>query len=75
MEASRAASPAERTLVILEANRSSDAPEVPKRLIEEVAEIQEQNQFDDDRSSPRRTIRTLIEQHARAIELKEPPSA
>lgn len=70
MEASRPASPAERALAILEGNRSSDAPEVPKRLIEEIADIQEQNQYDDDRSSPRKALRTLVEQHARAMALK-----
>lgn len=74
MEASRLASHAERALTILEGNRSAEAPEVPARLVEEIADIQDQNQFDDDRSSPRKAIRTLVEQHARAIDLKESSS-
>jgi len=63
--------PAERVMKILEANRQQIHPDVPEDLLAEIAEIQEQYQFDDDRNDPRRAIRSLVDRHARSMALKE----
>lgn len=65
------ADPAARTLKVLEATRQAEHPGLPAALLAEIATIEEQNQFDDDRSKARRAIRDLIDQYARSAALTE----
>lgn len=58
-------------LEILEKNRAKKAADVPPALLAEVAELQQQSQFDDDRKKVIRTIREIVEQYAKGIALKE----
>lgn len=58
-------------LEILEKNRVKDAVNVPSALLAEVAEIQQQSQFDDDRRKVIKAMREMVEQYAKGIGLKE----
>lgn len=58
-------------LEILEKNRVKDAADVPPALLAEVAELQQQSQFDDDRKKVIKAMREIVEQHAKGIALKE----
>jgi|GEM_PF-2746930 len=66
--------PAERVREILEENRKRMHPDVPTDMLAEIAAIEEQNQFDDDRAQPRREIRELVDRYARARALEESQS-
>jgi hypothetical protein len=58
---------------ILKRNRDSldlDA-ELPEELLLEIAEIEEQNQFDDNRSKAQKAIRDAVEAAGKAIRLGE----
>lgn len=66
--------PAERVLKILEGNRQQIHRDVPEDLLAEIADIEEQYQFDDNRSEPRRAIRDLVEHYARSLALQETQS-
>lgn len=68
------ADPAARLLAILERNREKLESEIPADLLGEIAEIQQQSQFDDDRGKTRKEIRKLVEQYAKQMALKEPQS-
>jgi hypothetical protein len=57
-------------LEILEKNRVKDAGDVPPALLAEVAELQQQSQFDDDRKKVIKAMREIVEQYARGIALK-----
>jgi hypothetical protein len=46
---------------ILEQHRKKLAPELSKNLVTEIAEIEEQFQFDDSREEPKRRIRRALE--------------
>lgn len=58
-------------LEILEKNRVKDAADVPPDLLAEVAELQQQSQFDDDRKKVIKAMREIVEQYAKGIALKE----
>jgi predicted transcriptional regulator len=58
-------------LEILEKNRVKDAAGVPPALLVEIAELQQQSQFDDDRKKVIKTMREIVEQYAKGIALKE----
>lgn len=58
-------------LAILEKNRADNAADVPPDLLTEIAEIQQQNQFDDDRKKTLKAMREIVEQYAKSITLKE----
>lgn len=58
-------------LEILEKNRVKDAADVPPALLAEVAELQQQSQFDDDRKKVIKAMRAIVEQYAKGIALKE----
>ena len=58
-------------LEILEKNRVKDAADIPPTLLAEVAELQQQSQFDDDRKKVIKAIREIVEQYAKGIALKE----
>lgn len=55
-----AADQAHRLKQILLRNRESLDLELPEDLLLEIAEIEEQNQFDDDRSKAQRAIRETV---------------
>jgi predicted transcriptional regulator len=58
-------------LEILEKNRVKDAADVPPALLAEVAELQQQSQFDDDRKKVIKAMREIVEQYTKGIALKE----
>lgn len=58
-------------LEILEKNRVKDAADVSPDLLAEIAELQQQNQFDDDRKKVIKAMRKIVEQYAKGIALKE----
>jgi hypothetical protein len=60
-----------RLLEILERNRQKVAPELPSDLLKEIAEIEEDNQFDDDRKKARQNLREAVSNAARSIRLTE----
>lgn len=60
-----------RLLEILEKNRVSDAADIPTDLLGEIAAIQQQNQFDDDRKQVRKEMRAIVEHYAKSQALKE----
>jgi hypothetical protein len=60
-----------RLLEILEKNRTSNAADVPVDLLGEIAAIQQQNQFDDDRKQVRKEMRAIVEYYAKSQALKE----
>ena len=55
-----AADPGARLTQILERNRARTAPDLPSDLLAEMAEIEEQNQFDDDRRDARQALREAV---------------
>lgn len=57
-------------LEILEKNRVKDAADVPPALLAEIAELQQQSQFDDDRKKVIKDMREIVEQYAKGIALK-----
>ncbi len=57
-------------LEILEKNRVKDAADVPPALLAEIAELQQQSQFDDDRKKVIKAMREIVEQYAKGIALK-----
>lgn len=57
-------------LEILEKNRVKDAADVPPALLAEIAELQQQSQFDDDRKRVIKDMREIVEQYAKGIALK-----
>jgi hypothetical protein len=63
--------PAARLREILERNRKKIAPDLPRDLLTEIAEIEEQNQFDDDRKNARQNLREAVGHAAKAIRLGE----
>jgi len=56
---------------ILERNRQKLAAELPPDLLMEIAEIEEQNQFDDDRKKARQNLRDAVGHAARSLRLDE----
>ena len=58
-------------LGILERHRGDDAPDVPADLLAAVADIEQQNQFDDDRRKAQKAIREIVGHHAQGLALKE----
>jgi hypothetical protein len=62
---------AETLLRILEKNRADHCSSVPADLLADIAELQQQNQFDDDRRKTQKAIREIVEQYAKQIALKE----
>jgi predicted transcriptional regulator len=58
-------------LEILEKNRARDTVDVPPELLAEIAELQQQNQFDEDRKKVVKAMREIVEQYAKGIALKE----
>lgn len=58
---------ATRFLGILEKNRKKVAPGLPSDLLAEIAQIEEENQFDDDRKKARQNLRESVEHAARSI--------
>jgi hypothetical protein len=63
--------PAERFREILERNRAEVAPDLPRELLEEMADVEEQNQFDDDRKPTRNALRASVENALRQLNLEE----
>jgi hypothetical protein len=63
--------PAERLKEILERNRQRVAPDFPAELLDEIADIEEQNQFDDDRKKARQNLRIAIDTAAKTLRLDE----
>lgn len=63
--------PAARLTEILERNRRQIAPDLPADLLLEIAEIEEQNQFDDDRKKARQNLREAVSGVARSVRLEE----
>lgn len=66
--------PAEKLLRILERNLEILEVDMPDDLLFEIAKLQQQNQFDDDRSKTRKAMRDLIEHHAKQVALQETKS-
>ena len=62
--------PAARLSEILERNRSTVAPDLPEELLAEIAQIEEQYQFDSDRRQARQGIRKAVENALRNAELE-----
>lgn len=62
---------AARLLAILKRNREKLEAELPPALLSEIAELQQQNQFDDDRGKTRKAMREVVEHHARQVALEE----
>lgn len=60
-----------RLLEILEKNRVSEAAYVPADLLVEIAALQQQNQFDDDRKQVRKEMREIVDHFAKSQALKE----
>lgn len=56
---------------ILLRNREALGVEIPEELLLEIAEIEEQNQFDDDRRKAREAIREIVVAAGRQIRLDE----
>lgn len=66
-----AADQAQRLKQILLRNRESLDLELPEDLLLEIAEIEEQNQFDDDRSKAQRAIRETVVAAGKTLRLAE----
>jgi hypothetical protein len=62
---------AERLKGILLGNREAFGNGLPEDVLIEIAEIEEQNQFDDDRASTQKAIRDLISAAAKSLRLAE----
>ncbi len=60
---------------ILLRNRETLGVEVPEGLLLEIAEIEEQNQFDDDRRKARDSIRAVVTSTGKEIRLAEVSTA
>src|SRR4051812_31039282 len=59
--------PAARLREILERNRQKIAPDLPRDLLVEIADIEEQNQFDDDRKKARQNVRDAVGYAAKSL--------
>jgi hypothetical protein len=66
---SSARDPSARLSEILERNRADVAPDFPQELLAEIAQIEEQNQFDDDRRPAKQRIREAVANAMRTAEL------
>lgn len=56
---------------ILERNRVRVAPRVRPEFIEDIAGIEERNQFDDDRGLARRELRDVLKQETQMLLVEE----
>ena len=52
---------------VLLRHRATLGPNVPEKVIEDIAEIETDNQFDDDRGKVQKELRLIIDQTAAAI--------
>ncbi len=66
-----AADQAARLEEILVRNRGELEAGLPEELLLEVAEIEEQNQFDDNRSKAQKAIRDAVESAGKALRMGE----
>ena len=55
-----------RLIAVLARHKDDLAPDVPIELLREIAEIEERNQYDDDRRGVLRELRSLVEDATRA---------
>lgn len=62
---------AQRLKQILLRNREKMGADLPEDLLLEIAEIQEQNQFDDDRSKTQKAIREAVVAAGKSLRLDE----
>lgn len=63
--------PGVRLMTILKRNREKLEASLPPALLSEIAELQQQNQFDDDRGKTRKAMREVVEHHAKQVALQE----
>ena len=64
-------SPSQRLCEILERNRETHSPELPAELVATLAEIEERDQFDDDRQRAKSDIREVIADAAKLASHEE----